>query len=165
MKGQGMRIGIISDSHDNMPMIKQACELFNSRGVEMVIHCGDYIAPFSLNPLNQILQCDYLGVFGNNDGEQEGLQRIAHGRIHLPPFEFAIGEWQVLVAHALAEPEVATAGRALRLVTFGHTHRPEIKKQGETLIINPGECGGWLYGSSTVAIAELDTLEAEIIGL
>jgi putative phosphoesterase len=159
-----MLIGILSDTHDNMPQIRKACELFNDRHVEMVIHCGDYVAPFSLNLLNQILKCDYRGVFGNNDGEQKGLQMIAQGRIHSSPAEFTIGRWQVLVAHELAHPETA-AGKAYRLVAYGHTHLPEVKKQGATLLVNPGECGGWLYGSSTVAIAQLDTLEAEIIGL
>jgi putative phosphoesterase len=159
-----MRIGILSDTHDNMPQIRKACELFNARHVEMVIHCGDYVAPFSVNPLNEILKCDYAGVFGNNDGEQKGLQRIAQGRIHPSPADFTVGRWQVLAAHELAHPDTA-AGNAYRLVTYGHTHRADVKKQGNTLIVNPGECGGWLYGSSTVAIADLDTLEAEIIEL
>ena len=160
-----MRIGIMADSHDNMPLIKRACELFNDRGVEMVLHCGDYVAPFSLNPLNQILKCDYVGVFGNNDGEQRGLQRIAQGRIHPSPFEFEVGRWQVLVSHELIDPEAPAAGKALRLKAYGHTHRPEVQRKGATLIVNPGECGGWLYGRSTVAIAQLDALEAEIIEL
>jgi putative phosphoesterase len=147
-----------------MPQIKRACELFNDRGVEMVLHCGDYCAPFSLNPLNQILKSDYLGVFGNNDGEQKGLQMVAQGRIHQSPAEFTIGTWQVLVAHELAHPDTA-AGKAYRLVAYGHTHLPEVTKQGHTLLVNPGECGGWLYGSSTVAIADLAALEAEIIEL
>jgi hypothetical protein len=160
-----MRVGIISDTHDNMPLIRKACELFNARGVEMVLHCGDYVAPFALNPLNQILRCDYGGVFGNNDGERMGLQKIAQGRIHESPFVFTIGDWQVLVAHELPHSETTAADQGYRLKAFGHTHRPEVKKQDATLIVNPGECGGWLYGRSTVAIAQLDTLEAEIIEL
>jgi putative phosphoesterase len=159
-----MLIGILSDTHDNVPQIRKACKLFNDRHVEMVIHCGDYVAPFSLNPLNQILKSDYRGVFGNNDGEQKGLQTIAQGRIHPSPADFTIGRWQVLAAHELAHPETA-AGKAYRLVAYGHTHRADVKKQGDTLIINPGECGGWLYGRSTVAVADLATLEAEIIEL
>ena len=159
-----MLIGILSDTHDNMPLIRKACELFNARGVTMVLHCGDYVAPFALKPLNQILKCEYAGVFGNNDGEQKGLQRIAQGRIHPSPFEFEVGKWQVLVAHELAHPDTA-AGNAVRLVAYGHTHRADVKKQGNTLIINPGECGGWLYNRSTVAVADLVTLEAEIIEL
>lgn len=156
-----MRIGVISDSHDNIPMIRRACELFNAREVQLVLHCGDYIAPFALNPLNQILRCDYCGVFGNNDGEQRGLQKIAQGRIHQPPFVFTVGNWQVLVAHAPPHLEAA----AYRLMAFGHTHVPEVRQEGACLMVNPGECGGWLYGNSTVAIAQLDTLEAEIIEL
>jgi putative phosphoesterase len=159
-----MLIGIMADSHDNVPMIKQACELFNIREVQVVLHCGDYIAPFSLNPLNQILTCIYVGVFGNNDGERAGLERTSGSRIHLSPFAFEAGEWHVLVAHDLPHPEAA-AGKGYRLVAFGHTHVPKIWKEGATLFVNPGECGGWLYGRSTVAIADLHTLEAEIIDL
>jgi predicted phosphodiesterase len=64
----------------------------------------------------------------------------------------------------LPHPETA-AGKAYRLVAYGHTHRASVQKLGDTLIVNPGESGGWLYGSSTVAIADLDALEAEIIEL
>ena len=31
--------------------------------------------------------------------------------------------------------------------------------------INPKECGGWLTGKSTIALLNLDTLEAKIINL
>ncbi|ODS31814.1 MAG: hypothetical protein SCARUB_03062 [Candidatus Scalindua rubra] len=42
-----MKIGIVADSHDNVPAIKKAVEYFNQSNVEFVIHAGDYIAPFS----------------------------------------------------------------------------------------------------------------------
>jgi putative phosphoesterase len=160
-----MRIGIMADSHDNVPMIERACALFNTREVQMVFHAGDYIAPFSLNPLNQILQCNYRGVFGNNDGERVGLQRTADNRIHPSPCEFAVGEWQVLVAHELASLEEVVSSNRYRLVAYGHSHCPEVRRVGDTLAVNPGECGGWLFGRCTVAVARLDTLEAEIIDL
>jgi predicted phosphodiesterase len=59
---------------------------------------------------------------------------------------------------------VAASGR-YRLVAYGHTHLPEVKVAGHTLLVNPGECGGWLNRRCTVAIARLDTLTAEIIDL
>ena len=160
-----MKIGIIADSHDNVPMIKRACELFNAQGVAMVFHAGDYIAPFSLNPLNDILQCDYCGVFGNNDGEHLGLQKTADSRLRPSPAEFDVGEWKVLVAHEMPILEAVAASGTYRLVAYGHTHLPDITKKGNTLLVNPGECGGWLNGRCTVALAHLDTLEAEIIDL
>jgi predicted phosphodiesterase len=42
---------------------------------------------------------------------------------------------------------------------------PEIKKDGNTLIINPGETGGWLTGKSTVALFDPKTRRGEIIVL
>ncbi|OGP92242.1 MAG: hypothetical protein A2Z19_06760 [Deltaproteobacteria bacterium RBG_16_54_18] len=160
-----MLVGIIADSHDHVPMIQRACEVFNRRAVAMVFHAGDYIAPFSLNPLNQLLTCEYRGVFGNNDGEQRGLQKTANNRLCASPAAFTVGEWQVLVAHDLPAPVEAAADTSYRLIIFGHTHRPEVKRVGDTLLVNPGECGGWLFGRSTVAIADLSTLTAEIIDL
>jgi len=59
-------------------------------------------------------------------------------------------------ARALAE------GGALRLVAFGHTHEALVERLGETLIVNPGEAGGWLYGRPTVAVVDLRELKVEI---
>lgn len=160
-----MRIGIMADSHDNVPMIERACELFNAHGVQEVFHAGDYVAPFALNPLNQILRCAYRGVFGNNDGERLGLQKTADGRIHPSPAEFAVGEWKALVAHELPILEAVASSNHYRLVAYGHSHRPEVRLVRDTLVVNPGECGGWLSGRCTVAIANLDTLEVEILDL
>ena len=160
-----MKIGIMADSHDNVPMIERACKFFNEHEVAMVLHAGDYIAPFALNPLNRILQCDYRGVFGNNDGEQVGLHKTTEGRLHPSPAEFDVGEWKVLVAHEMPILEAVAVSGTYRLVVYGHTHSPDVKVQGHTLVVNPGECGGWLHGRCTVAIAHLDTLKAEIIDL
>ncbi len=39
-----MILGIISDSHDNLPKLKKAVTLFNKKNVSLVLHAGDYIA-------------------------------------------------------------------------------------------------------------------------
>ena len=59
----------------------------------------------------------------------------------------------------LAEP-IAKSGE-YDVVIYGHTHEIDVRKEG-TLIVNPGETGGWTTGRSTVAIVDLDSLEAEI---
>ena len=51
------------------------------------------------------------------------------------------------------------------LVIYGHTHKPDIRKVRNTLIVNPGEVGTWLYGKSTAALVDLNKMEAEIIEL
>jgi predicted phosphodiesterase len=51
------------------------------------------------------------------------------------------------------------------LIIYGHTHKPDIRRERRTLAINPGETGGWLTGKSTVALFDPATREAEIIRL
>ncbi len=49
-----MMIGIVSDSHDNVPMLQRAVEYFNHAGCELVIHAGDIISPFSMALLEKL---------------------------------------------------------------------------------------------------------------
>jgi hypothetical protein len=51
------------------------------------------------------------------------------------------------------------------VIIYGHTHRTDLRKIGKTLIVNPGECGGWISGKSTIALLDLENLEAKIINL
>lgn len=46
-----MKIGILSDSHDNMPKLARAVELFNEEKVELVLHAGDLVSPITANEL------------------------------------------------------------------------------------------------------------------
>lgn len=50
------------------------------------------------------------------------------------------------------------------LIIYGHTHKVDIR-EGQPLVINPGECGGWLTGRRTVAIVDLETMKVEIYDL
>ena len=58
-----MKIGLISDSHDNIYNMKKSVNIFNTLGVEYVIHAGDIIAPFSLKILDE-LKCPWKAIFG-----------------------------------------------------------------------------------------------------
>ena len=40
-----------------------------------------------------------------------------------------------------------------------------IESYGKTLVINPGECGGWLTGKGTVALVDLKDMKASIVKL
>ena len=76
-----MIIGILADSHDNLPKLKKAVALFNKKNICFVAHAGDYIAPFALGMLEKHLRCEYRGVYGNNDGERRGLEGLSKGKV------------------------------------------------------------------------------------
>ncbi|MCP4602718.1 MAG: metallophosphoesterase [Proteobacteria bacterium] len=159
-----MKLGLIADTHDNVPMVEKAVEIFNRANVDLVLHAGDYVAPFSLKPLFA-LECDFHGVWGNNDGDKIALNQVGRGKIVNSP---NIETWQgkrILLGHDLETVDALIASRQFFLIIYGHTHIPEIRKEGQTLIVNPGECGGWVYGKSTVAIADLENQTAGIIEL
>ena len=48
-----MKIGVLSDTHDHIPKIKRAVEIFNEEKVDLVLHSGDIVAPFSLLTLQK----------------------------------------------------------------------------------------------------------------
>ena len=159
-----MKLGIISDTHDNVPMIIKAVEFFNQADVDLVLHAGDYVSPFSLKPLLS-LECDFLGVWGNNDGDKIALQNIAQGKIENSPFIESYGDKKILLGHHFETLEALIVSQEFYIIIYGHTHKPDIRKKGKTLVVNPGECGGWLEGKSTIALADLEAQTAEIIEL
>ena len=157
-----MKLGVMSDSHDNMPNIKRAVALFNEIGVDLVVHAGDFIAPFAIDPLAD-LNCRVVGVFGNNDGERVILaQRFESiGEVHPNLASVSLGGKRIAVMHypELAIP-IAKSGD-YDIVVYGHTHKIAIRKE-KSLLLNPGETGGWTTGKATVAVVDVETLGATI---
>jgi len=158
-------LGIISDTHDNLPKIKAAMELFVSRGIGRVIHCGDYCSPFALAPIKEAGFRDVFGVFGNNDGEKLWMNTLFSniGKIEKPPAFINIEGRRIAVLHE-PMPDDVMAALPVDIVLFGHTHQ-KVLRPGKPVVVNPGECCGYLTGRATVAIVDTGTLEAEIIEL
>lgn len=157
-----MQIGLMADSHDHLPRIERAVDLFNRHHVEFVIHAGDFIAPFALAPLER-LQCRWVGVFGNNDGERAGLDRRSQGRIKAGPLRMELDSRRLTVIHILEELDLDR--EQADVIIFGHTHEAEIRHERNALLINPGETYGWFRGKATVALVDLPTLKVELIDL
>lgn len=156
-----MKIGLISDSHDNLYNLKKSVTLFNALGVEHVLHAGDMISPFSARILNE-LKCPWTGVFGNNDGEEEGLEKVSGGKIKKPPVEVSIGGKRFCLTHDKKSlPPVVAAD----VVVFGHTHEKEVFKKEGVLFVNPGESGGHLTNFPTIAVIDTGSLDVEFLDL
>jgi len=150
-----MKIGIISDTHDNLVKIREAVKIFNEHEVDFVFHAGDFIAPFSLDPFQE-LRCDWAGVFGNNDGEKEGLSKRSGGRIKPPPLLWEVQEKRIAVTHQFSPVDA-------QIIISGHTHHPQIEKVGDKLLINPGEACGWLTEKSSLVILDLQSLYPKLV--
>ncbi len=159
-------IGVMSDSHDNCIAIRQAVRFFKDMKCELVIHAGDFVAPFAARELEH-LQCPVKAVFGNCDGEKKGLEKAIHpfGEIKKAPHVFSHADRMILITHIHVSVDKHAALGKYQVIVFGHTHKPEIREAHNTLLINPGETGGWLTGKGTVVILDPATSEAEIFML
>lgn len=157
-----MKLGIMSDSHDNMPLIAKAVALFNHEKVDLVLHAGDFISPFT-NIEFRKLNARMVGVFGNNDGDKPNLlKRFGDiGELHDDFVELELDGRKVVLMHQPKFLESLTAASKYDLVVYGHTHKVDIR-EGKMLVINPGECGGWLYGKATVVTLDLGTMGYEV---
>lgn len=162
-----MRVGLMADTHDRVPAVAQLLERMTSAGVSLVMHAGDYCSPFSLAPF-RAANVPLLGVFGRNDGDREGISAYATRgmgvEIYQSPHSFEVGGHEILIVHDLAEISSRSVNKH-SFVIFGCSHRQETITHGDTMLVNPGEACGWLYGACTGAILDLAARSVEVITL
>ena len=163
-----MRVGLIADTHDRVPAVAELLRRMAAGGASIVLHAGDFCSPFSLAPFRDA-QLPAAGVFGRNDGDQEGLLAAA-GRIPTgielfqSPHSLELEGRRVLLVHDLSEV-AARSVEGHEFVVHGCSHREEIRMRGETMLVNPGEACGWVNGSPTAAILDFETKRVEILKL
>ena len=159
-----MRIGVVSDTHDNLPNVSRIVGLLNAAGVARVVHTGDITQPKTLEALAN-LRAPLVGVYGNNDRERPALEAAAHRHgMHLadPPLHLHWAGRDLTVVH---DPEDLTPELLLRhrIALHGHTHRRVLEERRGTLVFNPGECAGMMRGLNVVGVLDLVTLDVELL--
>ncbi|MGA2767263.1 MAG: metallophosphoesterase [Candidatus Bathyarchaeia archaeon] len=165
-----MLIGLIADTHDNLPMVDRAVRKLNEENVELVLHAGDYVAGFVI-PRFKELKARLIGVFGNNDGDHELLRKrfSENKRLELRGSfaEITADGLKIALLHG-GDVELLEAlidRESFDVVVHGHTHVAEIHRKGKTLVVNPGEVCGYLTGKSTLALLDTVKREARIVEL
>ncbi|WP_254766436.1 metallophosphoesterase [Salinilacihabitans rarus] len=137
-----MQIGIVSDTHDNVAAVDRANDVFAAEGVEVLLHCGDFVAPPTVAEFDGF---EVHGVLGNNDGEVAGLHAAfdalgteseLHGRFADLTFDGL--SFAVLHGESKSEVEALAAAGAYDFVCYGHHHRRELTEEGRTTLLNPG---------------------------
>ena len=162
-----MLIGLIADTHDRLPAIAELVRQMQDAGVGMVLHAGDYCSPFALRAFEEA-HLTLAGVFGRNDGDPQGLvtraQSAFGAELFESPHSFEIGGRRILLVHDIGDVNKRSIA-SHEIVIHGSTHQQEMKTRGDTLIVNPGEACGWLYGTPSAALIELDSREVQFLTL
>jgi putative phosphoesterase len=122
-----MRVGVVSDTHNLLrPRVLERLD-----GCDRILHAGDVGGLEILEQLRRI--APVAAIRGNTD---EGVTAA-----ELPEtLEGDLGGLLFRMVHRREDADPAWRAR-LRLLVFGHSHRPELEWQGNCLLLNPGACG------------------------
>ena len=147
-----MLVGLVSDTHDDLAAIEAAVTLFESHDVDAVVHCGDFVAPFSVTPFDA--DFDFYATRGNNDGEwavESTVDAFGSYLGEAGTLSFPVGDTDqsavdetdsvaVAVTHGTSEVVVDALVECgdYDVVVHGHTHARAIETRGDTIRVNPG---------------------------
>ena len=133
-------LGIISDTHENEEAIKKAVKIFKEKNIEFGVHCGDIISPPMLEHFKGLKM---KFVFGNNDGEKNGLiakcREFGFDEIK-DELEFDHKGKKFYVYHGTKREKLENAVKSNKYdyMLTGHTHIKRDEKIRKTRVINPG---------------------------
>ncbi|MBN1429744.1 MAG: YfcE family phosphodiesterase [Anaerolineae bacterium] len=140
-----MKLGILSDTHDNPENTRRALDIFRLHGVEQIIHCGDITIP-QIVALFEGWRVFF--VFGNLDREHADLS-AAVGRLSGTnsigyKYMGLLEGIPIAVYHGNDDEYLAAliSSNCYDYVFHGHTHRRRDDHIGRTRVINPGALGG-----------------------
>ncbi len=141
-----MKIAIMSDTHDNIWNLEDALTIIKDENAGLIIHCGDFVAPFMLKELDKA-DIPVYGVLGNNDGSQYLLTKTALTITENFTLFDLIGHvevenFKICFTHQEEVAEGLAATGKYDLVCFGHSHEYKLGQIGDTIFLNPGEIMG-----------------------
>jgi len=162
-----MRIGIISDTHDDLRALERVLGIMRDEEITKLLHCGDLCGPTVVEALSDF---DAWIARGNMDRhpELEPAAREALGAGRLADrHRLTLAGYSAALVHGHREGELRqliNAGEHA-YVFHGHTHRRRDERHGSTRVINPGALGGMRWQQRSFCILDLPSGELEVIKL
>lgn len=159
-----MRVGILSDTHDQVSRTAAAVALLVNAGAEALIHCGDITVP---QVVYEVTGPPSYFVFGNCDEDLDELRRAiasVGGTCLEDGGVVTFGGRKIAVTHGHLEREILRL-EGLRPDYFlsGHTHALADFRRGPIRWINPGalhRAKPW-----TVALLDLESDQLRVINV
>lgn len=148
-------LGLVSDSHDALPLVDQAVSFFRERGVDEVLHLGDITQPATVERFRG-LPARFLR--GNNDFDAALRDALAEGGF--PPLEDAwtgvVEGVRVGATHGHLPRAMKGLAPHVQVLLHGHSHRRRAERVDGTLVVNPGAL--FRVHTKTIALLELPAL-------
>ena len=141
-----------------------------AQGAEVVLHCGDLVAPSTLHAA-QPFGLPIHVIHGNNMGDIAALCRLcskSDGKViyHGQDATIELQGKRIFLVHYPHYAKAMAATGDYDLVCNGHEHEAHVNrianaKGEETILLNPGTVGG-VSAKPTYVLGDLDSMEFEI---
>lgn len=147
-----MQIGIVSDTHDNIPKAIEALDFFLVKNISIIFHSGDWVLPSTFRCIaieaHKRGQKIY-GVLGNNDlKHKEAIYKI-NAELYMPIklpnfnndfmlFKYKKRQFGIYHGHCKSRLDEIITSHTLEAIFVGHTHTPKEEFMNNTKIMNPG---------------------------
>lgn len=158
-----MRLGILSDTHDELDRTRRAIQLLRDAGAEALVHCGDLTSACIVEAC-AVLPCWF--VFGNHDADSvPALQEKATqlGVVCLGwSGEVEFHTRRIAVAHGHMSYDIRRALKSRpHYLLSGHSHIAGDIQVGLVRRINPGAlCDADQF---TVALLDVECDEVQFV--
>jgi putative phosphoesterase len=128
-------LGVLADTHSypnaRRRGLEQVMDLLRRARVDHILHAGDVGDPQVLEELREI--APVFAVRGNADPRE--LIEALPDRVRI-----AVGDHVVLLMHGHRGKTARSAAKAaaepgIDLIVFGHSHKPLIEQEGETVLL------------------------------
>jgi uncharacterized protein len=154
-----MKLGLLSDSHGRVALVRQALAILDRAGAEAIVHCGDI---GSLEVLDELAGRRCWFVWGNTDTPHPSWRPHVEA-LGLPwpnaGIELTLDHQRIAVFHGHEPAFLPTLDAAQHdYLLHGHTHQRDDYHQGRMHIINPGA----LHRASVRTVATLDLTTDEV---
>ena len=173
----GMKICILSDSHDRADPLAEAVREAAAEGATAVIHCGDVIGTQTLRAALAVGLPMHV-IHGNNLGDPVSLARWSResgGQLHYHGTDarLELHDRRIFVVHYPEYGYAMACTGDWDLVCCGHSHVAALDnvpnvKNGTTWLVNPGTVAGlaapatWILGDLATMRFDLRVLSAQV---
>jgi hypothetical protein len=158
-----MKIAIISDIHDNLANLKIFLNWAKKESIEKIICCGDVTNSETVDFLAKSFAGEIILVRGNMEVYDEALLSRYLSFNYLGRFGvLEIDEVWVGICHEPEYlPQVIEKNKGVKIIFYGHTHKPWLETKDGITLVNPGTLGG-VFQKASFAFWDTQTTKLEL---
>ena len=150
-----MKYMVISDVHGGIYELNAILDIYASERCSKLLVLGDlFNYGFDLNRGNiinrlNLLKDNIITVRGNCDNDLSGVE------FNMPYIvETKLNDKNIILTHGHIYTRKQLLEKKKDIVYFGHSHRNEITREGDTLLVNPGSISKSRSGENSFAIVD-----------